>query len=638
MGFQKYRVGHAGASVPHKKRASSSSSSCLTGGFYTNPTSGATIDSLKTLNITWDTSCLTPSNDEVDIYLYAPSAATPRLHLWEDVPFSKGYYEAELMPRWWNSTSSEQLQLLIIQSGDAPFLATLPAGPVFTATYTTPTSGTPESAQTSLASTDSGITEVQSTASSTSSSHLSGGKIAAAVIMPLLAVTALAVFFWIKRSRAKGKEQRKTWSEKVDQRMSVVSADWASIHPSGAQAAIRNSMAIRASMEAEGRMPMASVNLAGMGVQAPGGGVGGFFIPGQGDPTVNPIVAMPVPSIPAAAQLRPGLRSSAYSTAAAAARVSSVSFAADPAIPGRPSGETRRSIYDRERPSFDSAQRRSGYSQYSQNSATRGSRAFHYADGEMPPMPEGAAERASQFYALNSNTNFSNLGLSTSHMNISSSTLNSASVDANRMSRMSRFDEVYGDEYSTQEYDDDRADGAMSPTQTMGPLALSTEDIKKRISMRQGNSSKVSFDSGNDDVGPALTMMRAQDNDGYFDQNGSTSETIFTTSPSPNQTSFPSFPMPSLTGTVMTASPVSSPIEMPTAPSPSSTIPATSTYTGMAPPKNGLSPDDMLRAYAERKAAASAGRAVTPKISNPSPLAREVISYPTEEQESGRAI
>ncbi|KAJ3826580.1 hypothetical protein F5880DRAFT_1476036, partial [Lentinula raphanica] len=505
MGFQKYRVGHAGASVPHKKRASSSS--CLTGGFYTNPTSGATVDSLKTLNITWDTSCLTPSNDEVDIYLYAPSAATPRLHLWEDVPFSKGYYEAELMPRWWNSTSSEQLQLLIIQSGDAPFLATLPAGPVFTATYTTPTSGTPESAQTSLASTDSGITEVQSTASSTSSSHLSGGKIAAAVIMPLLAVTALAVFFWIKRSRAKGKEQRKTWSEKVDQRMSVVSADWASIHPSGAQAAIRNSMAIRASMEAEGRMSMASVNLAGMGVQAPGGGVGGFFIPGQGDPTVNPIVAMPVPSIPAAAQLRPGLRSSAYSTAAAAARVSSVSFAADPAIPGRPSGETRRSIYDRERPSFDSAQRH---------------------------------------------------------------------------------------EYSTQEYDDDRADGAMSPTQTMGPLALSTEDIKKRISMRQGNSSKVSFDSGNDDVGPALTIM--------------------------------------------TASPVSSPIEMPTAPGPSSTIPATSTYTGMAPPKNGLSPDDMLRAYAERKAAASAGRAVTPKISNPSPLAREVISYPTEEQESGRAI
>ncbi|KAJ3754764.1 hypothetical protein EV360DRAFT_96440 [Lentinula raphanica] len=563
MGFQKYRVGHAGASVPHKKRASSSSSSCLTGGFYTNPTSGATVDSLKTLNITWDTSCLTPSNDEVDIYLYAPSAATPRLHLWEDVPFSKGYYEAELMPRWWNSTSSEQLQLLIIQSGDAPFLATLPAGPVFTATYTTPTSGTPESAQTSLASTDSGITEVQSTASSTSSSHLSGGKIAAAVIMPLLAVTALAVFFWIKRSRAKGKEQRKTWSEKVDQRMSVVSADWASIHPSGAQAAIRNSMAIRASMEAEGRI---------------------------------------------------------------------VSFAADPAIPGRPSGETRRSIYDRERPSFDSAQRRSGYSQYSQNSATRGSRAFHYADGEMPPMPEGAAERASQFYALNSNTNFSNLGLSTSHMNISSSTLNSASVDANRMSRMSRFDEVYGDEYSTQEYDDDRADGAMSPTQTMGPLALSTEDIKKRISMRQGNNSKVSFDSGSDDVGPALTRNDARS------RQRCTSETIFTTSPSPNQTSFPSFPMPSLTGTVMTASPVSSPIEMPTAPGPSSTIPATSTYTGMAPPKNGLSPDDMLRAYAERKAAASAGRAVTPKISNPSPLAREVISYPTEEQESGRAI
>ncbi|KAJ3751181.1 hypothetical protein DFH05DRAFT_167916 [Lentinula detonsa] len=627
MGFEKYRVGHAGAPISHKKKRTTSSS-CLTGGFYTNPVSGATIDSLKTLNITWDTSCLTPSNDEVDIYLYAPSAATPRLHLWEDVPFGKGYYEADLMPRWWNSTSSEQLQLLIIQSGDAPFLATLPAGPVFTATYSTPSSGTPESAETSLASTDSGITEVQSTASSTSSSHLSGGKIAAAVLMPLLVVASLAAFFWIRRSRAKGKEQRKVWSEKVDQRMSVVSTDWQSISPAGAQAAIRNSMAIRASMEAEGRMSMASVNLAGMGVQAPGGGVGGFFIPGQGDPTVNPIVAMPVPSVPAVAQLRPGLRSSAYS---AAARVSRVSFAADPAIPGRPSGESRRSIYDRERPSFDSSQRRSGYSQYSQNSTTRGSRAFHYADGDMPPMPEGAAERASQFYALNSNTNFSSLGhsLSTSHMNISSSTLNS--LDANRMSRMSRFDEVYGEDYSAQDDDNSREDGAMSPTQTIGPTALSTDDIKRRISMRQG--SQTSFDNGNDDVGPALTLMRAQDKEGYFDHNGGTSETIFTTSPSPDQTSFPSFPMPSLAGTVMSGSPISSPIvELPTTPS-------TNSYTGMAPPKSGLSPDDMLRAYAERKAAASVGRVGTPKTSSPSPLAREVISYPAEEQEeSGKAI
>ncbi|KAJ3885627.1 hypothetical protein GG344DRAFT_58910, partial [Lentinula edodes] len=519
MGFQKFRLGHASAPTSHKKKRATDSS-CLTGGFYTNPVSGATIDSLKTLNITWDTSCLTPSNDEVDIYLYAPSAATPRLHLWEDVPFSKGYYEAELMPRWWNTTSSEQLQLLILQSGDAPFLATLPAGPVFTATYSTPSSGTPESAQTSLASLDSGITEVQSTASTSSSSHLSGGKIAAAVIMPLLAVAALAVFFWIRRSRATVKEERKVWSEKVDQRMSVVSADWQSISPAGAQAAIRNSMAIRASMEAEARMSVAAVNLAGMGVQAPGGGVGGFFIPSQGDPTVNPIVAMPVPSFPATAQLRPGLRSSAYSSAAAAARVSRVSFAADPAIPGRPSGESRRSIYDRERPSFDSSQR-------------------HYSG-----------------------------------------------------------------EYSVQNEDGSREEGTMSPTQTMGPIALSTDDIKRRISMRQGSpsSGKASFDSGNDDVGPALTMMRAQEDD-YFNHN-----------------------------VVMPGSPVSLPIvELPPTTS-------TSTFTGMAPPKNGMSPDDMLRAYAERKAAAGAVRAGTPKISNASPLAREMISQPIEEQESGKAM
>jgi hypothetical protein len=685
MGFQKFRLGHAGAAhAANHKRASSS---CLKGGFYTSPTFGSTIDSLQPLNITWDTSCLSPSENLVDIYLYASAATSTRLHVWENVNYTSGHYEATLMPRWWNSTSSEQLQLVIIQSGDAPFLQTLPSGPVFTATYSTPSTGTPASAQTSLANTDSGITDVRQdiSSSSSSSSHLSGGKIAAAVIMPILAVAALFAFLYIKRSRDKGKAQRKQWSEKVDQRMSVVSADWQSVTAAGAQAAIRNSMAIRASMamEADARLSMSQtdmgVNLAGMGVQAPGGGVGGFFIPGQGDPNVNPIVSMPVPVLPETAQpahLRPGLRSSAYSNAAAAARVSRVSFAAEPTIPGRASGESRRSIYDRERPSFDSTgagTRRSAYSQYSQTS--RGSRAFHYTDGDMPPLPEGAAERASQFYMLNHNANISGtigsgvgVGMRHSHMNVSSVSLGSESQAASRMSRLSRFDEVYGDSYDPQvasysyssspepahshsqsnspDLSAQSPERMMSPTQTQGPLALSTEDIKRRISMRQGSkksmdigSGKRSFDneyaeksSFDYDVGPALSMIRAQEQEDYFGQNpiAATSETLFTASPSPQQTTFPSFPMPSLAGAALPESPIQGTTEFP-----SVSAPVTSSYTGMAPPKNEMNPDDMLKAYAERKAAASPvpKRIGTPKLSNPSPLGKASISF--EESEDG---
>ncbi|KAF9062679.1 hypothetical protein BDP27DRAFT_1481752 [Rhodocollybia butyracea] len=101
------------------------------------------------------------------------------------VNYKPGFYVADLVPRWWNSTASEQLQLLIIQAGDAPFLATLPAGPVLTATYAAPSTGVPAS----------------------SNSPSPRGKVAAAVIVPLLVVAALAAFFWIRRSRAKGKEK-----------------------------------------------------------------------------------------------------------------------------------------------------------------------------------------------------------------------------------------------------------------------------------------------------------------------------------------------------------------------------------------------------------------------------------------------
>lgn len=697
------------------------------------------------------------------------------------------------MPRWWNSTASEQLQLLIIQAGDAPFQVTLPAGPVFTATYTTPSTGIPASAQTnSVSSVADAVTNVQAaSSSSSSSSHLSGGKVAAAVIMPLLVAAAFAAFLWIRRSRARGKEKRKQWTEKIDKRMSVVSSDWHSISVVGAQAAIRNSMAVRGSASMDrSRTSFAEMaqrdsmvaNLAGMGVQAPGGGVGGFFIPGQEDPIVNPIMAMPTPSIPGLTRpssvlsttspqvgppLRPGLgngvgvglRSSAYSNAAVAARVSRVSFA-EPA--GKVSIEGRRSIYDRERPSMDS--RRSIYSQNTQN---RGSRAYHYANDEdeeeMPPLPEGAAERASQFYMLGSGvgvglaSNGSSLG---GHMNVSTSSLGSGSQEA---FRLSRFDEIYGQdgydyvqENEGQDHDYSQGTylspeispaypsstyatpsfpsasppsypsspspisistslptsppdaGVMSPTQKLGPVALSTEDIKRRISMRSvrsasrngsngsnGNGSKESFGSGFEDVGPALTskylrsvsllalasaccvfeiilswqllfsnlnlscirsniflVMRVQDQEDeqgsqgdYFTHSrsvsvasaafasgafASESDTLFTASPSPYQTSFDSVNS--------TEASVASPV------SPAQETPSYTSLGGMAPPKNGFSPDDMLKAYAGRKASASsissAPRAPSPstggaiggikngikglkgKITNPSPLAK----------------
>ncbi|KAE9409706.1 hypothetical protein BT96DRAFT_931836 [Gymnopus androsaceus JB14] len=637
---------------------SRSDSSCLSGGFYTNPTSGSSINSLNALNITWDTSCLTPAGNVVDIYLYAPSASTPRIHIWESVPYKQGWYNATLMPRWWNSTASEQLQLLIIESGDAPFMATLPPGPVFTATYVAPSSGTPAAADTSLNSDDSGITTVAATSSSSSKSGLSKGKIAAATIH------ASTRGHRLRRSRAKGKVERKKWTEKVDQRMSVVSADWASMSVPGAQAAIRNSMAVRASMDHQ-RMSSASMgmeNVAGLGI-APGGGVGGFFIPGQGDPNVNPIVSMPVPShipevtAPSTPPLRgtlgtgvaresfPSLRSRVFLVVLRAKLV-------DPSTKGLlwtlKDVQGTPSIREEVVPSTTLTE----------------------VKEDTPPLPEGAAERASAFYLLNNaplaSSGAGMRGSAFGHMNVSSSTLNSqhshshsGSSSANA-SRMSRFDEVYGDlaqqtqnnrssggDYSQTSYED----FSVASPDAVGPVALSSNDIQKRVRGANGSLSSGQASAGSngfeEDVGPALSMMRAQEleQEDYFALNlnpatlrhSTVSETIFAASPSPYETSFevPAFPMPPIaTAHSGYANPIGGGFSMPTpslngSPIVSTTspvtYPATSATTGgagiyMAPPKNGMSPDDMLRAYAGRQGSPSPSPDPSSPMSSSTPL------------------
>ncbi|KAK7433510.1 hypothetical protein VKT23_020750 [Stygiomarasmius scandens] len=149
---------------------------------------------------------------------------------------------------------------------------------------------------------------------------------------PLLAIIALCVFAYFKLSRAKGKEKRRAWAEGVDKRMSTISTGWQSMSAAGAQAAIRNSMAVgdpRTSSFSFGAIrPPSSVYPAE-------GGQAGV------DVYASPEMVQRSPGV--------GLRSSAHSNALAATRVSRVSFAesVNSRPHGRPSGESRRSAYER---------------------------------------------------------------------------------------------------------------------------------------------------------------------------------------------------------------------------------------------------------------------------------------------------
>ncbi|KAJ8475326.1 hypothetical protein ONZ51_g6621 [Trametes cubensis] len=321
-GFKTVRLGHPVAGHHHKR------DDCAHGGLYKTPTKGQVVDASQPVVVSWDTSCL--DTTAIDLYLYAPSSAQPILHAWKDVDYKAGTYSATLQPGWWNSTSSISLQYKIVTAGEPVFMADGAAAPLFTATY----SGTEK-----VAAVAGGAEEVNNLP--TTKHGISKGAAAAAVLIPLLFLIGLGVAAYIKISRTKVKEKRKRFSQAIDKRMSMISTDWKSMTGAGANAAIRNSMAVstdsgnRLSSFSFGAIRPSST-VAVEGGQAGIGARGTFQSDSSGE-------------APQMSQLRPGIRTSAFEN-----RVSRVSFAADP----RPSTESRR---------------------------TRQSRAFHV--GHVPPLP-----------------------------------------------------------------------------------------------------------------------------------------------------------------------------------------------------------------------------------------------------------
>ncbi|KAL4249008.1 hypothetical protein ABKN59_006416 [Abortiporus biennis] len=337
---------HLGHAVPPRQKRDATSDSCTTG-FYQSPTAGQQVPAGTPFNIKWDTSCLTDTT-AIDIYLYAPAAANPRIHLWQNVNYATGTYNATIQGGWWNSSTSAELQLTIVPHNQAIFLAEYPASPAFIGTYN------PSNATASTSSQVAGGIENVNNFDHTK--QLSKGKVAAAVLMPILVVLAIIGAFYIRMARARSREDRQKWKEDIDKRMSTISTDWKSTTAAGAQAAIRQSMAIgeggvRASSFSFGAIrPVSTVAVEGG--QA-GIGAKGMMYQGSGIDMTTPQMS----------ELRPGLRNP--TSASGAPRASRVSFAADV----RPSGETRRTVY----------------SQYSRNSRAT-SRAFH--NGYVPPLPE----------------------------------------------------------------------------------------------------------------------------------------------------------------------------------------------------------------------------------------------------------
>ncbi|KDQ22933.1 hypothetical protein PLEOSDRAFT_163823, partial [Pleurotus ostreatus PC15] len=333
------------------------------------------------LTVSWDSSCLTA--ELLDIYLYAFSthnntdstqtnADSTRIHLYTSVPNALSSYSAPVKPKWWNATAvpntSVSLQLLILPKGDPIFMNSLPAGPVFAATYVPPADGSvPPEADWKIQDLDGGVSDFAVDNNPDGSvkpvvepkKGLSAGSKAAAALVPLLFVIFAGIGYYVWRKRKASRDERKRFSEMVDKRMSVISRDWTSMSAKGGMEGIRASLYGEKGMNEAMRNSVYGGEEMRNSVIAGGQAGIGASSRFNAEAAANPALAE------YQSHLRPGVRASTYSNGD---RKSRVSFADGT----RPSVDrkSRISFADTTRPSMD---RTSRYG------TGRASRAFHTA-------------------------------------------------------------------------------------------------------------------------------------------------------------------------------------------------------------------------------------------------------------------
>ncbi|GAA5990778.1 hypothetical protein JCM10908_000011 [Rhodotorula pacifica] len=218
MSHSRRSTAHA-VPVRMSRRACSSSAN-----LWTNPAASATLPVYETVTLSWDPTCVSISSANVDLYLSVEQASSSEwqaVHEWTNVPFAAGQYATQLKPTWWNASTGAgqvQAQFSLVPAGQPSWNTPAPAGPVFTVAYNGSYPTVTQGASTWNASGPS----VESAADSNKSTGLSGGKLVAAVAVPL-AVVALAVIAYVAWNRTRKRPERKRLSAVVDHRMSMIS-------------------------------------------------------------------------------------------------------------------------------------------------------------------------------------------------------------------------------------------------------------------------------------------------------------------------------------------------------------------------------------------------------------------------------
>ncbi|GAA6063896.1 hypothetical protein JCM10212_002428 [Sporobolomyces blumeae] len=208
---------------PPARLVSRASSSCAsTSDLYAYPLATDSLPVYEDLTLEWEPSCVSITGDTIDLYLNVQqSEGLVAVHEWTDVNYAAGKLDTQLKPSWWNASTgagSVQAQLGIVPSGQPIWNTPAPSGPLFTVSYNGSYPSVTETAPTAVYTGPS----VESVADKNASSTPTGGKLGAAIGVPLI-VVAIAVAAYVTWHRYKKRPQKKRFSAVVDKRMSMIS-------------------------------------------------------------------------------------------------------------------------------------------------------------------------------------------------------------------------------------------------------------------------------------------------------------------------------------------------------------------------------------------------------------------------------
>ncbi|WFD19675.1 hypothetical protein MCAP1_001911 [Malassezia caprae] len=182
------------------KRVRRQAAACHSKDLYRSPKPGQVVSN-SALSLRWNADCI--DSGTFDVYLYSQHQSTSLpVHAWLGLSTDDGAKSVPLQAQWWNHTQNMVVNLQFVPGGSQPWESPYPLSPSWTLGDTGDSN---MGIDASVVSSNNDVTRYATP------DNLSLGKLAAAVVLPILALIAVLVggFLWQRKRQARREAERR---------------------------------------------------------------------------------------------------------------------------------------------------------------------------------------------------------------------------------------------------------------------------------------------------------------------------------------------------------------------------------------------------------------------------------------------